>query len=94
MNIILHLSHNLVGLAFYYALGGVYPLNTSVPLNRPLPHLLTAKSDVTGLNPGVSHKFRSIRIIIRACLIKQPIGTLSLIYVAESEVSLSGTNCV
>ena len=37
--------------------------------------------EVTGSIPGVSHKFRIVRIIIPACLIKQPNGTLSRMYV-------------
>ena len=39
------------------------------------------KSDVTGSIPGVSHIFRIVWIIIPACLIKQPNGTLSRMYV-------------
>ena len=36
------------------------------------------KPEVTGLdNPGVSHQFRIVRIIIPASLIKQTNGTLS-----------------
>ena len=31
--------------------------------------------------PGVSHKFRIVRMIIPACLIMQPNGTLSRMYV-------------
>ena len=38
-------------------------------------------SDVTGSIPGVSHIFRIAWIIIPACLIKQPNGTLSRMYV-------------
>ena len=34
------------------------------------------KPDVTGLISGVSHIFRIVWIIIPACLIKQPYGTL------------------
>ena len=39
--------------------------------------------EVTGLIPGVSHIFRIVWpwIIIPACLIKQPNGTLSRMYV-------------
>ena len=37
--------------------------------------------DVTGSIPGVSHIFRIIWIIIPACLIQQPNGTLSRMYV-------------
>ena len=39
------------------------------------------KPEVTGSIPGVSHKFRIVWIIIPACLIKQPNGTLSRMYV-------------
>ena len=39
------------------------------------------KPDVTGSIPGVSHIFRIVWIIIPACLIKQPNGTLSRMYV-------------
>ena len=39
------------------------------------------KPEVTGSIPGVSQKFRIVWIIIPACLIKQPNGTLSRIYV-------------
>ena len=39
------------------------------------------KPDVTGSIPDVSHKFRIVWIIIHACLIKQPNGTLSQNYV-------------
>ena len=39
------------------------------------------KSDVAGSIPGVSHIFRIVWIIIPACLIKQPNGTLSRMYV-------------
>ena len=35
------------------------------------------KPEVTGSIAGVSHKFKNIRIIIPACLIKQSNGTLS-----------------
>ena len=46
------------------------------------------KPEVTGSIPGVSRKFRIVRIIIPACLIKQPNGTLSRIYVQH----ISGLN--
>ena len=36
---------------------------------------------MTGAIPGVSHKYRFVRIIIHVCLIKQPNGTLSRMYV-------------
>ena len=39
------------------------------------------KQEATGSIPGVSHKFRIAWIIIPACLIKQPNGTLSWMYV-------------
>ena len=39
------------------------------------------KPEVTGSTPGVSHKFRIVRIIIPACFIKQINGTLSQMYV-------------
>ena len=38
------------------------------------------KPEVTGLIPGVSHKFRIVWIIIPAFLIKQPNGILNLMY--------------
>ena len=41
----------------------------------------TCQAKVTGSIPGVSHKFRIVRISILACLIKQPNGTLSRTYV-------------
>ena len=40
-----------------------------------------------GFEIDVSHKFRLILIIIPACLIKQPIGKVSLIYVQTANVS-------
>ena len=39
------------------------------------------KPEVTGSIPGVSHKFRIVRIIIPDCFIKQPNGKLSRMYV-------------
>ena len=39
------------------------------------------KPEVTGSILGVSYKFRIVWIIIPACLIKQPKGTLSRMYV-------------
>ena len=38
------------------------------------------KSDVVGPIPSVYHKVRIVRIIIPACLIKKPNGTLSRMY--------------
>ena len=39
------------------------------------------KPEVTGSIPGDSHKFEIVWIVIPACLIKQPNGTLSRMYV-------------
>ena len=40
-----------------------------------------ARGHGAGATLGVSHKFRIVRIIISACFIKQPKGTLSRMYV-------------
>ena len=46
-----------------------------------VPFCPLVKPEVTGSAPGVSHKFRIVRIIISACLIKQPNDTLNRMYV-------------
>ena len=65
-------------------LGGIYTPHPPLFRHRWVELLIwytLVKSDVTGSIPGVSHIFRIVRIIIPACLIKQPNGTLSRMYV-------------
>ena len=42
---------------------------------------ILVKPEVTGSIPSVSLKFKIVRIFISACLVKQPNGTLSRMYV-------------
>ena len=60
----------VIGTGFTWQCGGIAHM-----LN------ITCQVRVTGSIPGVSHIFRIVWIIIPACLIKQPNGTLSRMYV-------------
>ena len=54
--------------------------NSSVGRAADLIYTCQVRCYVTGSIPGVSHIFRIVWIIIPACLIKQPNGTLSRMY--------------
>ena len=47
------------------------------------------RPEVTGSIPGVSHKFRIVRIINSACLIKQPNGMYVQTYIRVKRVAVS-----
>ena len=66
-----------IGTGFTWQCGGIAQLK----LVELLIWYTLVKSDVTSSIPGVSHIFRIVWIINPACLIKQPYGTLSRMYV-------------
>ena len=65
----------MIGLGFILLCGGMAQVAELLDL------YILVKPEVTSLIPGVSHKFRIVWIIIFACLINQPNGTLSRMHV-------------